>query len=193
MSLNYPKLPPYCVHECTRCLLLRGQSEASRAANAHNCLLTVLPCRCLFVSLPLSLFVYHSSHVVVCLQSSPVVICLQHTHTHTHTHTHARTHTHVLAHIDADTHTRTRTHTHTHVRAHTRTQTHYTHTHTHRHAHTLVCTTARTGYMAPIQGVSQQEVTRLVVPLVAGTLALCPHLHCPLSALGYSSMGSQDP
>ena len=49
--------------------------------------------------------------------------------------------------------------------------------------HTLVLvpvfTTARTGYVVPIQGVSQQEVTRLVVPLAAGTPALPPHLHGP--------------
>ena len=57
----------------------------------------------------------------------------------------------------------------------------------------LVFTTARSGYVAPIQGVSQQEVTRLVVPLAAGTPAISPHPHGPLSALGYSSMGLQDP
>ena len=36
----------------------------------------------------------------------------------------------------------------------------------------LEFTTARTGYVAPIQGVSQQEVTRLVVLLAARTPAL---------------------
>ena len=55
----------------------------------------------------------------------------------------------------------------------------------------LVFTTARTDYMASIQGVSQQEVTKLVVPLAVGTPALSPQLHGPLSALGYSSMGLQ--
>ena len=61
-----------------------------------------------------------------------------------------------------------------------------THTHTHTHTHTLVLvfTTARTDYVVPIQGVSQQELTRLVVPLAAGTPAVSPHLHGPLSALG---------
>ena len=49
------------------------------------------------------------------------------------------------------------------------------------------------GYVAPLQGVSQQEATRLVVPLAAGTPALSPHLHGPLSAAGYSSIGLQDP
>ena len=72
------------------------------------------------------------------------------------------------------------------------------HTHTHTHTHTqhtlvlvlvLVFTNARTVYVAPIQEVSQQEVTRLVVPLASGTPALSLHLHGPLSALGYSSMG----
>ena len=57
----------------------------------------------------------------------------------------------------------------------------------------LVFTTARTDYVASIQGVSQQEVTKLVVPLAAGTPALSPHLHGSLSAVGYSSMGLQDP
>ena len=38
--------------------------------------------------------------------------------------------------------------------------------------------------MAPIQGVSQQEETGLVVLLAAGTQALCLHLHAPLSAWG---------
>ena len=45
----------------------------------------------------------------------------------------------------------------------------------------LVPTTARTGYVALIKGVSQQEVTRLVVPLAVGTPNLSPHLHGPLS------------
>ena len=40
------------------------------------------------------------------------------------------------------------------------------------------------GYMAPIQGVSQQEVTRLVAPLAAGIAALSPQLHSPLSTVG---------
>ena len=75
---------------------------------------------------------------------------------------------------------------HVHAHAHAR-------THTHTLVLVLVFTTARAGYVAPIQGVSQQEVTSLVVPLAAGTPALSPHLHGPLSALGYSSMGLQDP
>ena len=43
--------------------------------------------------------------------------------------------------------------------------------HTHTHTLVLVFTTARTGFVAPIHGVSQQEATRLVVPLAAGTPA----------------------
>ena len=38
-----------------------------------------------------------------------------------------------------------------------------------------------------MQGVSQQEATRLVVPLAAGMPALFPQLHGPLSAVGYSN------
>ena len=70
----------------------------------------------------------------------------------------------------------------------TRTRTH-THTHTLVLVLVLVFTTVRTGYVVPIQGVSQMEVTRLVVPLAVGTPALSPQLHGPLSAVGYSSMG----
>ena len=87
------------------------------------------------------------------------------THTHT-THTHTRTHTHACTQIHAQTHTHAHTHTHTHMLV-----------------LVLVFTTAKTGYMARIQGVSQQEATRLVVLLAAGTPALSPHLHGPLSAL----------
>ena len=57
----------------------------------------------------------------------------------------------------------------------------------------LVFTTARTGSATPIQGVSQQKAERLVTPLAAETPVLSAHLHTPLSALGYSSMGLQDP
>ena len=60
-----------------------------------------------------------------------------------------------------------------------------THTVTVTQTHTcIVFATARTNYMAPIQGVSQQEVTRLVVPLAAETPALSPQLHGPLYAVG---------
>ena len=70
----------------------------------------------------------------------------------------------------------------------------YVHLHACMHTHTLVCTTTvETGYVAPTQWVSQQEATRLVVPLAAGTPALSPQLHGPLSAVGYSSVGLQDP
>ena len=55
----------------------------------------------------------------------------------------------------------------------------------------LVFTTARTDYMASIQGANQQEVTKLMVLLAVGTPALSPHLHGSLSVLGYSSMGLQ--
>ena len=60
-------------------------------------------------------------------------------------------------------------------------QTGHTHTdiHTHRNTHTCY-TTARTGYVAPIQGVSQQKATRLVAPLAAVS---SPQLHGPLSAV----------
>ena len=47
----------------------------------------------------------------------------------------------------------------------------------------LVFTTARTGYVTPMQGVSQLEETRLVA-VGSGAPALSPHLHSPLSALG---------
>ena len=46
----------------------------------------------------------------------------------------------------------------------------------------LVCTTARSDYVGPIQKVSQQEVTRLVVRWQQE--ALSPQLHGPLSAAG---------
>ena len=64
----------------------------------------------------------------------------------------------------------------------------HTHTHTHTLVLVLVLTTARTDYVAPIQGVSQQEATRLVVLLAAGTPAISPHLHGPLSALRYTHL-----
>ena len=82
-------------------------------------------------------------------------------------------------------------HTHTHTHTHTCTHTH-THTHLYLIVLVLVFTTARTDYVAPIQGVSQQEATRLAVPLAAGILALSPQLHGPLSSVGYSSMRLQD-
>ena len=69
----------------------------------------------------------------------------------------------------------------------------HTHTHTHTLVLVLVLTTARTDYVAPILGVSQQEATRLVVLLAVETPAISPHLHGPLSALRYSFMGLQDP
>ena len=36
----------------------------------------------------------------------------------------------------------------------------------------------------PVQGVSQREATRLVVPLAVGTPALSPHLHAPDKCIG---------
>ena len=67
-------------------------------------------------------------------------------------------------------------------------------THIHTHTCTRTCIYHRQNWLhAPIQGVSQQEVIRLVVQLAVGTTALSPHLHGSLSALGYSSMGLQDP
>ena len=69
--------------------------------------------------------------------------------------------------------------------------THHTHLHTHHavdciyHTHTCTCiTTARVGYVALIQGVSQQEATRQVAPLAAGTPASSPQLHSPFNAVG---------
>ena len=67
------------------------------------------------------------------------------------------------------------------------------HTHTSTHTLDLYLPEPVLATWPPIQGVSQQEVTRLVVPLAAGTPALSPHLHAPLSALGYSSIGLVDP
>ena len=50
---------------------------------------------------------------------------------------------------------------------------------------TCTCiTTARIGYVVPIQGMSQQEATRLVALLVAGTPASYSQLYGPLSAVG---------
>ena len=43
----------------------------------------------------------------------------------------------------------------------------YTHTHTHTLVLVLVFTTAKTGYVAPIQGVSLQEATRQAVGVMA--------------------------
>ena len=50
-------------------------------------------------------------------------------------------------------------------------------------AHTLVLVLARTGYVVPIQGVSQQEVTRLVVPLAAGALVSFSQPLCQSKAI----------
>ena len=53
------------------------------------------------------------------------------------------------------------------------------------HTHTCSCiTTARIGYVVPIQGVSQQKATRLVALLAAGTPTSSSQLHGPLSAVG---------
>ena len=57
-------------------------------------------------------------------------------------------------------------------------------------AHTCTCiTTARVGY----QGVSQQEATRLVAPLAAGTPVSSSQLHGPLSAVGVLIYGLARP
>ena len=91
--------------------------------------------------------------------------------------------THIMGtHVYRHTHMHAHTNTHTHTHTHTHTQ---THTHTHTHTHTRTCiTTARIGYLAPKQGVSQQEATRLVAPLAVGTPTSSPQMHCPLSAVG---------
>ena len=78
-----------------------------------------------------------------------------------HTYTHALMHTCI--------HTHERTHARTHPRTHAR-----THARTHTQVLVLAFTTARTGYVASIQGLSQEEATRLVVLLAAGTPALSP-------------------
>ena len=62
--------------------------------------------------------------------------------------------------------------------------------------HTCTCTcitTARIGYVAPIQGVSQQKATRLVAPLAVGTPASSPQLHGSLSAVGVLIYGLARP
>ena len=71
---------------------------------------------------------------------------------------------------------------------------------THIHQHTLVLvlvrtciTTARIGYVASIQGVSQQKATRQVAPLAAVTPASSPQLHGPLSAVGVLIYGLARP
>ena len=134
-----------------------------------------------------------------------------HTHTHSfyyhtvqeshHTaHTHTVTPTHPHTHTQCKSHTTLFTHSHTHTQHQlphsARVTPHCTHAHTHTCTCTCTCTCiyhCQNWLRGPIQGVSQQEVTGLVVPLAAGTPALSPHLHGPLSALGYSSMGLQDP
>ena len=66
--------------------------------------------------------------------------------------------------------------------------------HTHTHVLVLVrITTARIGYVAPIQGVIQQKATRLVAPLAAETPASSPQLHGPLSAVGVLIYGLARP
>ena len=49
-ELGLPKTAPI-LSVCIQCMLQRGQSEASQAANAQDCLFTVLHCRCLFTVL----------------------------------------------------------------------------------------------------------------------------------------------
>ena len=60
--------------------------------------------------------------------------------------------------------------------------------------HTCTCITAvRIGYVAPIQGVSQQKATKLVATLAAGTPASSSQLHGPLSAVGVLVYGLARP
>ena len=67
-------------------------------------------------------------------------------------------------------------------------------THARACAHICTCiTTARIGYVAPIQRVSQQKATRLVAPLAAGTPASSSQLHGPLSAVGVLIYGLARP
>ena len=49
-ELGLPKTVPI-LSVCIQCMLQRGQSEASQAANAQDCLFTVLHCQCLFTVL----------------------------------------------------------------------------------------------------------------------------------------------
>ena len=59
------------------------------------------------------------------------------------------------------------------------------HAHTLMHACTNTCVLVfRTGHMISSLGLSQQEATRLVAQLAAGTPASSPHPHDPFSAVG---------
>ena len=66
-----------------------------------------------------------------------------------------------------------------------------------RHTRALVLvlafTTAKTGYMALIQGVSQQEATRLVVLLATELPALSTQLHWPPQCSGVLIYGLAKP
>ena len=82
-------------------------------------------------------------------------------------------------------------HTHVYIRTYVRTQTtppipkhgncHNT-SYTHLYLY-LYSPLPETVYVAPYLGVSQQEATRLVAPLAAGTPALSPQLHGPLTLI----------
>ena len=83
----------------------------------------------------------------------------------------------------------THTHTHTHINTHTHTHTHIN-THTHTYAHTCTCTCTCIYH--------SQICLRARGPHSVGKSAGSnktggPHLHDPLSAVGYSSMGLQNP
>ena len=52
-------------------------------------------------------------------------------------------------------------------------------THVRTYVLVIVLTTAKTGYLTPIQGASQQEATGLVVLLSVGTPVLLPQLRGP--------------
>ena len=65
-------------------------------------------------------------------------------------------------------------------------------THTHIHTHTCI-TTARVGYVAPIQGVSQQELgNQTGGPIGSGDTSLISSV-APSLQKGYTSMDLQDP
>ena len=92
-------------------------------------------------------------------------------------------------------HTHACTYTHTHTSTHT-----WTHTQTHTHLYlyvlvlVLVFTTARTDYVAPIQGVSQQEVrNKTGGPVGSGDASLISTSAWPPQCIGVLIYGLARP
>ena len=73
----------------------------------------------------------------------------------------------------------------------------HTCTHTHACTHTCTCTCIYRSqnwlYLAPIQGMSQQQPQNWWSRLQCRHQPISPQLHAPLRAVKYSSMGLQDP